>query len=115
MLNSQIASPAPDISGFASMVTWDMGNMVYAHNYLEGSEFYGAENMTVIYPDGTTERMEIKNREIFTGQDWEKFLTSNSSVDSLTLVTCYPRSGITSWRYLVEMQKEEEVRYGSRI
>jgi len=90
--------------GYANVEYWDGGTMVYAHNYLTGREFYRIMSVMGLLPNGLLQAYEIKKSIVYTGQDWEKVISEYSSPGSITLVTCYPEVGTTSWRYIVELR-----------
>lgn len=95
-------------NGYANIQVWNGGVMIYAHNYLAGKEFYHLENITALYSNGSTQEMVVKDREVYTGTRWDEFITKYSSPETLTLVTCYPEVGTTSWRLIVELENQHE-------
>lgn len=94
--------------GYLNINNWNGGVMIYAHNSLAGGEFYHLETVTALYLDGSTQEMKVKDRQVYTGNNWEEFITEYSSPEILTLVTCYPEVGTTSWRLVIELENKHD-------
>lgn len=101
-------------NGYANIDYWDGGNFIYAHNYLSGGEFYNIETVTALYLDGSTQEMSVKDTQVYAGNGWEEFIISHSSQETLTLITCYPKYGMTSWRFVAELENVNNDRYNHR-
>lgn len=88
--------------GYANIHQWDGGTLVYAHDYMSGSEFYDlVANEIVVagYSDGTQIDYRVTGAGIYTYREvvdfaeWERILRSMSGDKILTLVTCYQPKG----------------------
>ena len=113
IINSFYIPLLPDITsnpttlrnGYANVQEWDGGTLVYAHNYLSGGLLYELEDVSAVYSNGDIVHMQVKKRIVYTS-NWKKTLSDYSSPTTLTLVTCYPEIGTTSWRLMIEIEPE---------
>lgn len=89
-----------------SAVNWQGGTAVYSHNYEGGAYFYDIEGMDVQLADGTVRKYEVSKRTTFTplSEPWYEFLPQYSAPGNITLITCFPKTGISFWRLVVEMK-----------
>lgn len=75
--------------GYTNINYWDDGTMIYAHNYLSGNLFYEADEITIVYEDGSTLDYQLEDSyELDHLSAWKNAIKSMSSDDTLTLVTC---------------------------
>lgn len=94
-----------DKDGYANIQAWDGGTIIYAHNYLSGGLFYELRSVSALYDNGDVVPMRIKNKVVYTS-DWDKTLTDYSDPSTITLVTCYPQKGTSSWRLIIELEPD---------
>ena len=85
--------------------------MVFAHNYLEGAEFYGMETVTMVYADGSRVEWEVVDTVVETGENWERTMWAMSDVGEPTFVTCWPEDGSEGW-LILDMEPVGERKMG---
>ena len=101
-------SITPEKDGYASITNWYGGTMVYAHNYLSGDLFNEIETVKAIKADGTVLDLKIKQIVIVPNEDWEESIIKYSSLDTITLVTCYYDN---NYRVIVQLVESVDNRW----
>jgi hypothetical protein len=83
---------------------WQGGTVVYSHNWQGGQYFYDVESAVISFADNTSAEYKVTKKQVYTPlEQWTKFLSAYSAPGDVTLVTCYPRNGRTSWRMVVQL------------
>lgn len=109
LISSFTYLPAIEKQGHANIEYWHDGTLIYAHNYLSGSEFYDFDIVTAVYSDGSAKKFEIQKQIVIDKADWGTTILDYSTPETLTLVTCYPiSSGETSLRLVIQLKIQED-------
>jgi hypothetical protein len=83
---------------------WQGGTVVYSHNWQGGQYFYDMQGAVISFADNTSAEYIVTKSMVYTPlETWVGFLPQYSRPGDVTLVTCYPKTGRTSWRMVVQL------------